>query len=281
MSQTCVVPLFAKTGEPSAILQCSGEYFQLFSSWKYAVHFLAWQQLKHKLKADFDTRYQKWLSTYLDEEEFKGDLNEFKGKDFYVSVSSSTVDGKTDLLNCSIWDIENDYKYVNEVDLIFGGYDGGYGTKGELDLNKVFYVITNNIEKKCKNRRTDIFKKDVNLIKALIIYACRNEAKVIEKLDDNWHYTWNDDDTKGINERIGVVWHLADDYHYYLKLRHKSFKRIYKCDSCLGFDPESNSIYNRMEKLLRNKLKIRSVKHCDSCFDPESNSISNIVEKLY
>jgi hypothetical protein len=54
MPQTCVVPLFTKKGEPSAILQCSGsgEYFCFFQSWKHAVHFLAWEEFKYQSKKD-------------------------------------------------------------------------------------------------------------------------------------------------------------------------------------------------------------------------------------
>lgn len=129
-----------------------------------------------------------------------------------------------------------------------------------FDLNKVYNTISSHIRDKCQKSNI----KDENIIKALIVYVCRQEAKCIEENSkyDAWEFTEN-----CIN-KAGIEWkYLSNkDNENYGFERKTCFIRIYKCDDCLEFI-NSYSVCDRMEKIIRTKLKMQAVSHRDSCND--------------
>ena len=70
-----------KNLEPPAILQCdtSGEYLPFyFYDWRDAIHYLQWCNA-NKLLTEEHNSYKEWSEIYsYNEEEFVGDLNEFR-----------------------------------------------------------------------------------------------------------------------------------------------------------------------------------------------------------
>ncbi len=98
--------------EPPAILQCdtSGEYFPFyFFDWRDAIHYYQWCQHNNKEYSQHDT-FQEWceLYGYDENEEFNGDLNEFKcnkndENKCIMDTTNGIVSGSTDLNKKSAW----------------------------------------------------------------------------------------------------------------------------------------------------------------------------------
>lgn len=113
MTRVTVVLLFSKDKniEPGGILQCdtSGEYFPFnFRDWRDGVHYIQW--CLHNKKKYSHESFNIWseLYGYDDEEEFTGDLNEFRCKksDEYkwiVFTSCCEINGSTNLKKKSAW----------------------------------------------------------------------------------------------------------------------------------------------------------------------------------
>ena len=110
LSVVCLFVKNSENGEPPAILQCniSGEYLSyFFNSWKDAIHFLSWTKKTNQEPREYDI-YDMWKETFMDEEEFIGDYNQFRTlKDEYgwFLTNRIYINSSDDLQNISIWTI--------------------------------------------------------------------------------------------------------------------------------------------------------------------------------
>ncbi len=115
MGRLTVTLLFTRvmTTEPAGILQCdtSGEYLPFyFNDWREAIHYIQWSNNK-KLNSREHETFEEWSEKYGysgDEEEFNGDLNEFKSKqgksnEWIVWTVLGPFDSSTDLTKISAW----------------------------------------------------------------------------------------------------------------------------------------------------------------------------------
>lgn len=144
-----------------------------------------------------------------------------------------------------------------------------FGNKGyafdKPDLGFVFHTISRHIKKKCESYQIT----DNNVIKAMIVYVCRAEAKKIK--EDSKYDGWECDEV--CSDGVDVDWDIfADaDHEDYSSTRKDLFKRIYKCDECLGIIEDRDSESIKMETILRRELKMKEVKHGDSCADDDDD----------
>lgn len=111
-----IVLLFTKdtSSEPCGILQCDKtcEYYPFyFLDWRDGIHFLRWCEYNKKKKLTQQV-FNEWCIKYgYDEnEEFNGDLNEFRCEKtepnkWYITTShlENPIDGSCDLTKLSVW----------------------------------------------------------------------------------------------------------------------------------------------------------------------------------
>jgi hypothetical protein len=124
MGRTTVILLFSqdKNKEPPGLLQCdtSGEYYPYyFNDWRHAVHYIQW--CVHQNNRCTDIMFNEWgkLYGYDEEEEFNGDLNEFKTNDkdsWGVWVCGKIITADMDLNTVSAWEFDFDSLSDEESD---------------------------------------------------------------------------------------------------------------------------------------------------------------------
>lgn len=118
MAGLTVTLLFSKdkNKEPPGILQCdtSGEYFPFyFYDWRDVIHYIQWTNdnfIKKDKKYNETKLYEEWSKKYGydDEEEFTGDLNEFRcdkndPNKWTVFTTLKNIDGSKNLNKISVW----------------------------------------------------------------------------------------------------------------------------------------------------------------------------------